>query len=71
MQSKNEKAEEYARLSSRIFDLKCRIAAGQERAALDGRPWDRAAGVQILELLKSTLAGFEARMAELEKWDSD
>lgn len=71
MQRKNSKSEEYTRLHSRIVDLKRRIGKGQEQVALDGRPWDRSAGIQILDLLKVTLAGFEARLAELEKSESD
>ncbi|MFA5958569.1 hypothetical protein [Hyphomicrobium sp.] len=58
-----------ALLASRIIDLKRRIAEAQERPQLDGRPWDRSAGLQILELLKSTLKDLEARLAVLQNAD--
>jgi hypothetical protein len=60
------KEDAEALLASRIVDLKHRIAEAQDRSQLDGRPWDRLAGIQILELLKSTLKDLEVRLATLQ-----
>ncbi len=56
-------------LASRILDLKRRIAEAQEQPLMDGNPWDRSAGIQILDLLKSTLKALEARLAALQNAD--
>lgn len=53
-------------LASRIVDLKRQIAEAQERPQLDGKPWDRSSGIQILKLLKSTLKDLEVRLAALQ-----
>lgn len=66
-----DKKEERARLSARILDMKRRIAEGQEQDALDGHPWDRSAGVRMVELLIASLADWEARLAALQNSDEE
>ncbi len=63
-----DKKEERARLSAR---MKRRIAEGQEQDALDGHPWDRSAGVRMVELLIASLADWEARLAALQNSDEE
>lgn len=55
-----------ALLACRISDLRRRVAEAEDQSQLDGKPWDRSAGIQILDLLKSTLKDLEARLAVLQ-----
>lgn len=58
--------EAQAALATRISDLRRRIAVAEERPEQDGKPWDGSVGLQILDLLKSTLKDLEARLAALQ-----
>ncbi len=60
------KGDAQTMLALRVVGLKRRIAEAQGRPPLDGKQWDRSLGIQVLELLKSTLKDLEVRLAALQ-----
>ena len=65
----------YAGQERRTRAAKCSHEAshcgGKEQDALDGHPWDRSAGVRMVELLIASLADWEARLAALQNSDEE